>query len=82
MSLGCTVRFVKTLYDRLHFVGNCNTQIHHIMQGDNYVDTARGNTSVVKQSHRVAEAMPLDDFLEQMSSDDQMFLLVGRSLLA
>jgi hypothetical protein len=34
------------------------------MQGNSYDNTARGNPSMVKQSHGVAEAMFVDGFLE------------------
>ena len=58
------------MYDQLYLVGNCNSKIHRTMQGDNNVDTVRGNISMVKQCHGVAESMFLDGFLEQMPSDD------------
>ena len=70
MSPGCAVVFVTTLYDQLHLVGNHVAKIHCIMQGDNCVDKARENSSLIKQCHGVAEAMFFDGLLEQMPSDD------------
>ena len=57
MRFGCTVSFVKILYDQLYLVDNRIAKNHHFMQGNNCVDTARGNPSRVKKCHEVAEAM-------------------------